>query len=487
MDVNIKNYLLEGLTIIPAPYKSKNPILEWGKYQTTPPTKKEYEEWFGDEDKKTNINVLCGLPSGNLVVIDIDKFGETTGLERAKIIFGEKWKKLLYSTWVVETGSKGVHIYLKSTQQLIKNLQFARIDIKTTGGLVTIPPSKHPNGTDYKFISTSTNILKFPAIDFIKEMCQTMQKKGLIHKDNIPQFKDENKFSEQHKISTNKNINLKKRVSEPIRVIITNGSREGRRQHDRFLIYTHCIYKEFSFVEILNIMLEFNSHCIPPDKESVVRKHCDVMFKQKSIQEMPKLFSDIPSEEIKYLWVIEGIEHTYYRFVLKNKKYIELDEEEIQTPKRFITLFFTKCRRKIQIKGKNWDEYITYMANHKDTRWDETEDMTFKIEVAEKIIEQIRDTLYVTDNSKWAEGYGIIDEDNILVPNILITHLLKINKWQITIEKLRVFLIEYLKRNSKVIKINKKCKRFWVFDKMKVFEDITDITYKEEEEDEDVM
>jgi len=59
-------YLNLGFALIPAIDGEKRPSVEWKKYQKTPPTEKQIREWF-KSDKKQNVAILCGEPSGNLV------------------------------------------------------------------------------------------------------------------------------------------------------------------------------------------------------------------------------------------------------------------------------------------------------------------------------------------------------------------------------------------------------------------------------------
>ncbi len=146
----VKLYREKGLNVMPLKPKSKFPFLdEWKQYQT--------EKYTGDFAQDQNGAVICGQSSGNLVVIDLDD-------KDLQTIFDD-WERLKKETWVVETGKKGYHVYVRPKEKLPErsiratNEKGQHIDIQSQGTYVLIPGSIHPDtGKEYKIISSTLDI-----------------------------------------------------------------------------------------------------------------------------------------------------------------------------------------------------------------------------------------------------------------------------------------------------------------------------------------
>jgi hypothetical protein len=137
----------QGLSFIPVPFKEKAATILWAEFQKRKPTDAEVQKWFLN-GHQTNLAIVCGSISDNLVVLDCDtddKFWELAPLICEKT----GCKDILDYTTVVKTG-KGWHIYLK-TEKPVKSMKFPNLDIKAEGGYVIAPPSIHPSGAGYKF------------------------------------------------------------------------------------------------------------------------------------------------------------------------------------------------------------------------------------------------------------------------------------------------------------------------------------------------
>lgn len=136
-----------GFNVIPCLPKSKLPAIKWGEYQT-----KKFEGLLAE-----NNAVICGITSGNLVVIDLDD--PTLG----DLIFTD-FNKIKNQTMVVETGKKGFHVYVKTRGQLPKTLRITHpdgrhLDIQSQGAYVMAPGSIHPDTLrEYKIVSSTVNI-----------------------------------------------------------------------------------------------------------------------------------------------------------------------------------------------------------------------------------------------------------------------------------------------------------------------------------------
>lgn len=140
------DFVKNGFSIIPLRTRDKVPaVASWEEYQQRLPTVEEIQQWFGGENQQYNIAIICGRVSGNLIVVDFDDLTYlpyVADLEEAK-------KK----TMVVKTG-KGVHIYQRCKDPVASiKLPNIHVDIKAEGGYVVAPPSIHPSGIPYVFLS----------------------------------------------------------------------------------------------------------------------------------------------------------------------------------------------------------------------------------------------------------------------------------------------------------------------------------------------
>ncbi len=139
-----KYWLSLGIATIPIWYRSKRPVFKWIEYQSQLPTEKELDNWFNH--KMRNIGIVTGWQG--LTVIDFDNFDKySEWLQFATS--GESALVALYGRCAVT--ARGVHIYVKCPNA--QNMKLEGIDIKACGGYVLAPPSVHPSGKPYLWIS----------------------------------------------------------------------------------------------------------------------------------------------------------------------------------------------------------------------------------------------------------------------------------------------------------------------------------------------
>lgn len=145
----VTEYRKLGLSFIPVPFKTKiaNNI-EWKQYQSRLPSEAEVKSWFNGRD--SNVAVLTGKVSGNLVILDCDsqeKFKELSSVICSQMGIDD----IRDFTRISQTG-KGFHIWLR-TKESAKSQKFPNLDIKGEGGYIIAPPSVHPSGAQYQFIN----------------------------------------------------------------------------------------------------------------------------------------------------------------------------------------------------------------------------------------------------------------------------------------------------------------------------------------------
>jgi hypothetical protein len=139
------DWLQIGIAVIPIFYKSKKPALRsWIEFQSRLPTEQELNSWFSH--KLRNLAIITGWQ--NLVVIDFDTFDKySEWLQWATV--GQAALVAQYSVCAVT--ARGVHIYIKCSQA--DNMKLPGVDIKACGGYVLAPPSVHPSGVGYTWLT----------------------------------------------------------------------------------------------------------------------------------------------------------------------------------------------------------------------------------------------------------------------------------------------------------------------------------------------
>ncbi len=145
MDSNLTahaiSYAEAGWYILPLFPEGKRPITNRG-YKEASNDPEQVRQWW-TQNPEANIGLVTGKQNG-IIVVDID--GEC----RADFL------ALLTPTIQVKTG-KGHHLYYKYVDGLTIRKQLRSIDlpvdIKSDGGYVLVPPSIHPDGGQYDFIT----------------------------------------------------------------------------------------------------------------------------------------------------------------------------------------------------------------------------------------------------------------------------------------------------------------------------------------------
>lgn len=158
----------------------KRPLLSWKKYQKERLfTYSQFEEVIEKNRLRSKglggVAVITGEIS-NLVVVDIDfKNGAVDPLTEYK-------KK----TPTVRTGSGGLHYYFKYVEGVGNSAGIMQgVDIRGQGGYVVAPPSNHPSGTRYEWITTPQEVDIQPLPAFILEAINRVE---VVQKDALRSF-----------------------------------------------------------------------------------------------------------------------------------------------------------------------------------------------------------------------------------------------------------------------------------------------------------
>lgn len=165
-----------GLTpIVPLLDYKKIPTIKWNDKDNWITTK-EYDFKQYSNRNITGFSLICGEPSG-IMVIDIDlNHGETNGQESFdKLIedLSEEDKEQILNTYTINTPNGGKHLYFQYEKGLKSKANYVpSVDIRTDGGLIVLQGSQAKIDNEireYKVLN-DTNINKMPKSLFDKFM-----------------------------------------------------------------------------------------------------------------------------------------------------------------------------------------------------------------------------------------------------------------------------------------------------------------------------
>jgi hypothetical protein len=137
-----KWYAARGLATVPVVPRGKRPLragwqrADAGAWDGAPPD--------------ANLGVVCGAPSGGLVVLDFDT---VDGVHDA---MGMRPEALAVHTVVVRT-RRGWHVYAREPDRRTSS-PWRGLDVRAEGSLVVAPPSVHPSGVSYEILRPDVGI-----------------------------------------------------------------------------------------------------------------------------------------------------------------------------------------------------------------------------------------------------------------------------------------------------------------------------------------
>lgn len=164
------SYLLKGYSVIPL--IGKKCPMGWAIYQQQRATGGEIQ-WWESQGWLQNLGVVCGTISGNLVVIDLDG-------AHAVNHFQQRFPDYLQKTYVIRTGSGGLHVYLKC-DHLPKNRKVrigdghSGVEMRGEGQYVVAPPSIHPITNAPYQIAVRKPVLRVYDLSDITDWLETLE------------------------------------------------------------------------------------------------------------------------------------------------------------------------------------------------------------------------------------------------------------------------------------------------------------------------
>jgi hypothetical protein len=144
-------YRWRGWSVIPVAPQGKRPLVPWREFQQRAATAAEVRAWFS-RWPHANVGIVTGALS-RLAVIDVD--APHGGLQSLAQL--ERDRGPLPGTPQVLSGGGGRHFYFRHPGAWIANRVALRpgIDLRADGGCVVAPPSLHPSGRRYRWLSGS--------------------------------------------------------------------------------------------------------------------------------------------------------------------------------------------------------------------------------------------------------------------------------------------------------------------------------------------
>jgi Bifunctional DNA primase/polymerase, N-terminal len=145
------SYQSHRLAVIPTRPFSKRAALRWRHWCDITQEPDDVIRMFGALPSESNVAILCGAASGNLAVVDCESRPAFNRTRRAVEAEG-------VATWQIET-ARGGHIYLRTRDPLQPaKTPDGLIELRSGRQYVLAPPSVHPSGHTYRFVSRTEEI-----------------------------------------------------------------------------------------------------------------------------------------------------------------------------------------------------------------------------------------------------------------------------------------------------------------------------------------
>jgi hypothetical protein len=142
------SYAQRGWSIVPVERGTKRPAVDWKQYQQQCPAVDQLRHWFGSSNgsRPEALAVIVGPVSGGLACRDFD-------IGTAFDAWADKYHEYARNLPTART-QRGCHVWFRlpkdSTLSGIK--KHSDGELRLSGGICPLPPSKHPGGHAYEWI-----------------------------------------------------------------------------------------------------------------------------------------------------------------------------------------------------------------------------------------------------------------------------------------------------------------------------------------------
>ena len=142
-------YVAQGFAVIPLRPRGKEPMTRHGLKDWTDDPESVRAVW--GQYPNANVGIVCGAPSGGLVVVDLDTHEDGHDGHDAR----REWERDrgdLPETCTAITGSGGTHMLYRARREVRPSVnQELAVDVRGDGSYIVAPPSVHPNGRRYEW------------------------------------------------------------------------------------------------------------------------------------------------------------------------------------------------------------------------------------------------------------------------------------------------------------------------------------------------
>ena len=233
-------YARRGWSVIPLWPREKRPLIPWAPYQHHRPEETEIRQWFR-RWPRANVGIVTGAVSA-LVVVDVDPLHGGDGSLKAL----EQAHGSLPDTIKAFTGGGGLHVYFAHPGGLVPNKVglVTGIDVRGDGGFVVAPPSVHPSGRRYAWLTPDLRDEALPA-PMPSWLLQLVRERGYHPGHTLAHW----------------------------RRLVKEGVREGERNNSVASLAGHLFWHGLDPKIVLDLLLCWNaSRCRPPLSEEEVAR-----------------------------------------------------------------------------------------------------------------------------------------------------------------------------------------------------------------------
>jgi DNA-binding MarR family transcriptional regulator len=158
----VRFYVTNRFAIVRLLPNTKKPAGKWARPENQLRTEAEILRAIYDGD---NIAVVCGEPSGNLVILDFDS---VTSYRKALVETG--LGAIAEKTFVVAS-ARGYHVYLRSPT-LVRKSNATQLDLNILGdrSYAVLPPSLHPGGSEYRPLASLDGCHRIHEVKSVDEL-----------------------------------------------------------------------------------------------------------------------------------------------------------------------------------------------------------------------------------------------------------------------------------------------------------------------------
>lgn len=469
MDNHIKLYQSLGFSIIPLDYKTKKPSIDWKEYQKRKPTEEELKTWFNGT--KTNIAVVCGEVSGNLLCVDFEK------PELVNEFFPKQ--DIHQHTFCTRTG-RGEHVYLQTDKPLKTRSIPGIVDLIAENHLAVLAPSVHPCGKNYEKIGQN-KLLKVSAKEFEELFWKKAEELGYYKKTGLA--------TKYGTISTKKTLEMNG-YAPPCIKTLEAGSPEGRRNITAFTIATYYKNTGKTKEQLQNILYGWNKKNQKPINAEeidnvidgvieheygigcttdILKQNCTATKPGECIFKNAFFLLKELTTNVKVITPIVADDPTIYEIEIENK-IITLTTDKMLNPRQFLQRWVEQFGTLIEIGPGAWRELVGHWSGVAEYC---EQDAAISIEeyIKTTILKQIIMCDITTNKNRAKTERGLIYTETIYSPKDGLRHegyyankhlfaLIEKSRLKVDPCRLKSLLLPFLTRNSSRLL----GERFWCFD-----------------------